>query len=539
MFILYFQGCFRPGSSNSTLTMLCQYLRWLWTRPTTTATPPPTSNEPLWVARPSPCQCLINSNDPQKMDPLMAAGFHNMTCSHLCRLPVELHIMIMSYLDPLTLQCLRRVCRLFLQLYCSTGFNHTASNTPYFKPPIYRSWLQPKREFWPRDLRRNLGPHIEASTEGYCADCQRLRMNKTLWAAKVSRFTVERLYCSGCGVFHPVALFSAAQRQVRDEERICIGREGYVRLCNHKVVTWHDIAFLMREAAEVSLDRHRGGLLIPLPACRHESHIPKHHSAKSPAMVFQSSRPARCIKTGPDGIPVLQLLWHTHLRFPKPPRDQEAVSADTVRRRFEVSRRGAAEFIAPQMGPGHLPEMNCLDPNRCSCLHYPGMDQLPHGWRSPPPTALEEECCRRHPQYRLSALRPAATRACGNNADGDGIDGWCGGHKAEIRLAGSVRSSSVSIDLQPCPSDPRCLWIIYQRSIPLWTDGNSRNPGKRVTMAWCQSLDPNSYNLTDDAESYGFSWCREPSCKNYYKYFKRAVVPVADTNQESRRWWCP
>ena len=73
-----------------------------------------------WTAHtmdPGSCRCftdLVVKADLPRMDHLIAAAFHNLACSPLCRLPEELLVDIMEYLDPLSIQCFRRTSRLFL-----------------------------------------------------------------------------------------------------------------------------------------------------------------------------------------------------------------------------------------------------------------------------------------------------------------------------------------------------------------------------------------------------------------------------------------
>jgi hypothetical protein len=73
----------------------------------------------------SPCHCSTDRTSLAslaEMDPLIADGYHNLICSPLCRLPEELLLDIMKRLDLVSIQCLRRVSRLFLRLYCSPPF---------------------------------------------------------------------------------------------------------------------------------------------------------------------------------------------------------------------------------------------------------------------------------------------------------------------------------------------------------------------------------------------------------------------------------
>jgi len=53
---------------------------------------------------------------------------------------------------------------------------------------------------------------------------------------------------------------------------------------------------------------------------------------------------------------------------------------DMVRLLKRFRRGTPAEFMVPQSGPGcALPEMRCLDPNRCECLDYKGQEDVPRG----------------------------------------------------------------------------------------------------------------------------------------------------------------
>ena len=73
----------------------------------------------------------------------------------------------------------------------------------------------------------------------------------------------------------------------------------------------------------------------------------------------------------------------------------------------------------------------------------------------------------------------------------------------------------------------------YARSIGIRPESYGRRKGKiRVTWAWCQALDPDSYGLTDDMDSFGILWCRQEGCQNYYRYLRPAFFPVSQTHQE-------
>lgn len=71
------------------------------------------------------------------------------------------------------------------------------------------------------------------------------------------------LFCSGCGMSHGSLLFSQEQLSRPDENRICIGREGVLRLCAHKAFSFDDIETMERETLASRNIRF---------VCRHEDH---------------------------------------------------------------------------------------------------------------------------------------------------------------------------------------------------------------------------------------------------------------------------
>ncbi|KAH6840668.1 hypothetical protein B0I37DRAFT_408394 [Chaetomium sp. MPI-CAGE-AT-0009] len=70
-----------------------------------------------------------------------------------------------------------------------------------------------------------------------------------------------------------------------------------------------------------------------------------------------------------------------------------------------------------------------------------------------------------------------------------------------------------------------CLQINDSRFIGVRPEGHTGQGQSRVTWAWCQVLDPDSYHLTDDKASFGIFWCRQSGCQNYYRYQRPAFFP--------------
>ncbi|KAK8035186.1 hypothetical protein PG993_010181 [Apiospora rasikravindrae] len=77
--------------------------------------------------------------------------------------------------------------------------------------------------------------------DSMCGDCTKLRGDRVLYKKAVKRI-YEAVWCSGCTKYHPAYLFSLAERQKKDPDpRVCIGRQGYLRLCKHHTIEWRYI----------------------------------------------------------------------------------------------------------------------------------------------------------------------------------------------------------------------------------------------------------------------------------------------------------
>lgn len=189
-------------------------------------------------------------------------------------------------------------------------------------------------------------------------------------------------------------------------------------------------------------------------------------------------------------------------------------------------RPGAAECIAPEFSPGRLPEMDRFDPNSCCCLHLPGMEKLPRGWQLQSPATMKRRNCRNRPQCKLMALQSPQERQGSTQQEM-----MTGAHHISVPTIGTGRPgiSRVRVAFSPCAGDNKCLMVGHQCDIAVIPVSCRRG---YVTMAWCQDLDPKSYNLTKDRESFGVLCCLLPGCRNYYKYLKKAFVPLQKVDEK-------
>jgi hypothetical protein len=85
----------------------------------------------------------------------------------------------------------------------------------------------------------------------------------------------------------------------------------------------------------------------------------------------------------------------------------EAISPAALRRRVKRFRESVVTYIDPEMAPGRLPEMGCLDSNRCFCLLLKAREIL-RSWARTPLEDLDPKSCRLNPRSRLDALHPAS-----------------------------------------------------------------------------------------------------------------------------------
>jgi hypothetical protein len=358
-----------------------------------------------------------------------------------------------------------------------------------------------------------------------------MRIGST-WNMKIARLTARYMHCSGYRVDHPFGLFSAVQRRVPPSKRVYIGHEGFVRLCNHQVITWPKIASI---AMKLDVGGRNLSATVNFLQCKDNTHFPKHHGMNSPQVLDQQIGPCARIHRNSNNTASITLEWIGHLRLPDLGSDELRHDGQTtpnlLRRQVEQLRRDAAEFIAPEFPPGRLTEMNCFDPNRCSCLHFAGREQLPRGWQLVSSQGLRRPSCRKNLEHLLQALRPSQESARENS---QARKERTGAHCVGVQTTSSSKNgtSRMVVFINPCAGESRCLQMKYIRRISIIPE-NGR-PG-RVTMAWFQALDPDSYNLTDDKESFGVLWCRQPGCRNYYRYLKRALVPFRDTHRECRK----
>ncbi|KAK1757993.1 hypothetical protein QBC47DRAFT_357895 [Echria macrotheca] len=432
----------------------------------------------------------------------------------LLDLPEEHLLMIMKLLDPGAIQCLRRTTQVFLRLFSHPTFRD--SHYHYGKKltkrlPWSRANLDIEREGYSDSVRALLRSE---ETRKQCFTCQKTSREKP---QLVNHLANDKSFCRACGVLHPAAFFPPSQRDngIRVKST-CIGQTGYVRLCEHEVITRAEIGRKWRTASQLSDADTGKAKCVILKQCKHPSHEPKiSHDVQSPEgpVISRHTCPWAALWRCGHAV-VLDLRWTGHMCHVSPD-ENGSFSAAAMEQRIHELRRGAAEYMVPQTGPGNtnLPEMRCFDPNACGCLDYGG--RYPSFSRSAVRPDGADTCCLVHPNARLLPLRDS-TSSLMNPPE-------VPRHFTQSMLSGALGGISGYLILPcRCAASAQCLLVFYCRRIvcgPAW-----QPVWRTLDYAWFEALDPDSYSLCQDQSSRGALWCLDPSCTKFYRYLERPVV---------------
>ncbi|KAK3363985.1 hypothetical protein B0T25DRAFT_56627 [Lasiosphaeria hispida] len=441
----------------------------------------------------------------------------------LLDLPEELLLAIMRVLDPTSIQFLRRTHRIFLRLFSDPCFRHwqyddlelSATKNGSMRFPWVRANLDFEKQAFNRSFRYIMNLEKE---QKQCLSCRMTRVENPGRAWDLAN---KFLYCEACHVDHPSAFFSPAERKKGDEDRVCIGHEGYIRLCEHEVITKKMVVEAMPRL--MGQGTTTAGEVVLL-TCRHPSHLPTHHDTEADDLGLIHEHPTVMLKRVGSGVSAyIDLTWTGHLPLPEKGA-QYRFTANDMATYLDKFRRGAAEYIVPQAAPGGLPEMRCFDPNRCCCLDLDGTytANAPYQWSLVPGLCDRGPCCHADPSRRLAPLTPASVL---RGTENKGAMTPSPGHTHYARTyLGHAYSlfCGWAVDVNSCQSGEHCLEIFYRRripaalvTVPIW---------HTAEHSWLEAIDPDSYRLWEDAETRGTLWCTDASCTNYYRYLERPII---------------
>lgn len=334
----------------------------------------------------------------------------------------------------------------------------------------------------------------------------------------------NRLHCSGCATQHSVRAFSKAQTEKSDGSRICIGREGVLRLCEHQHIKWSDIeAHFLRQHNPDNRSQ-----LVPITCqlmCEHErrstgnKHAPKY-----------GFRPRLTVSGNSNMQYDIDWSWTIHHTLTLDTNGQ--LDKDEVRAMFEVDFRGVAGtiFTGTRNGDALKRAMSCFPASSCTCLNHTGVQQPPkdsEGYFQ----CLFEDCPPSQAGKKHASVLEYDSFAHGMLAERIEID----------RCLGYFPWSDKGQTKRPC------LTIRYSRKIGGRLGAKPELPYLAGLAhldpiipphEWLHALDPTSYELNDNTTTVGNVWpvCRDISCGNHYARYQTTHCGDRRPSSAPRDW---
>ncbi|KAK3984907.1 hypothetical protein QBC44DRAFT_385341 [Cladorrhinum sp. PSN332] len=405
------------------------------------------------------CQELIDSEEDGSsvqhaiLDPFVAATIHNHKFSGIYRLPQEILDMIISRFNPrvpshlAAIFCLARVSRLLrhniVHLYRLAG-------KPRGMPKYYSVDARNMVKYL---LRKDL----------LCDAC----------------FSRSNIKINGAGqvVCHGRQIQNRCKFWGRQKDRI--GREGILRLCDHRGLKWDDIEPRLVDIVTNETGKHGGfaaSYRIRLMTCDH----PEHKARPTMTLLVISNY---C-----EGFQIsIDWVVHTTLQ----PTKEGRLDLRHVRAMFQNNRQIGVHYLKSEISRGttgspYLPEMQCFGAKGCTCLAY-------------------ETGTRNKAEPTEESKAPGFAKCLGNNK-----------HKRD-----ESASDEVVVDRCWRLFHRRCVTTHYSRLIMLGSSEPSKKSRIKPPHDWLHALDPDSYNLEDEAtHGRDLGACKVPTCWNYYRTFQ-------------------
>lgn len=145
----------------------------------------------------------------------------------LQNLPTEIILHVVSYLPTYAKVCVGYTCGRFRQILITQNVQYK---------PLY---IEKEDIRTAKVLLRSLA---------FCRDCNAFQAEHCSFEDPLrpkllqNRFHNRTLFCSGCQRGHSILLFSDTEQQKSSDERVCIGRQGRIRLCQHQQLTYETLS---------------------------------------------------------------------------------------------------------------------------------------------------------------------------------------------------------------------------------------------------------------------------------------------------------
>ncbi|KAI0123804.1 hypothetical protein BJ170DRAFT_96029 [Xylariales sp. AK1849] len=172
----------------------------------------------------------------------------------LCRLPDELGLQIIMSLNVVDIQLLKRTCRHLMRLCGDYTLDSKYATSDSTGLKDYRRLMTIENMQLSEILRR----------DKVCSGCKGLRADPKRYHDAWHK--AERMiWCSGCRCWHPAFLYSWSERDKPFNTRVCIGRQGRIRLCEHETFSWADMQ-QTKDGLKCRVHCRRGGHKTAAPA---------------------------------------------------------------------------------------------------------------------------------------------------------------------------------------------------------------------------------------------------------------------------------
>lgn len=406
------------------------------------------------------------------MDPLVLVTLRNATESLLLRLSDDMLVDIMKHLTFFDLLSLRRSSRRFMYLFSLQKFKQF--HGPY---SVGNVWTTPLR-YIDLDYTRLRGfktYHKDILKERFCTPCLQARLERMRQVQRGRNHNPPEarwFHCSGCGSDHHARLFSEEQLAAPPTQRICIGWEGRLSLCQHVSISYDEIQRRM-ESGNKALER--------VATCKHPDHLFETHCDVS----TPSDEEPDADFTYQNGQEYLRLFKLNHISLPVD-KDGSRPTAEDIRQRLEEIQQLSPMPWYPLDHPTLTP-MRAIDPNTCGCYHYEGSNRVRWVLKD------REKKKRRRQRSIWSSNQAAGAKACDSIA-----------HEKTESFPKSP--SSISMCIRACRSSQTgwaCQKIIQWRCIAL---------GQPWEAQWRLAIDPNSHG---ELPFKNLTWCDSKGCSNY------------------------
>lgn len=210
-----------------------------------------------------------------------------------------------------------------------------------------------------------------------------------------------------------------------------------------------------------------------------------------------------------DGI--FDLRWTAHVPFNG--------EMDSLRLELAGIQDNAGKYIVPRpTAATERPELRCFDPNDCHCMTYSGTENVRWEWECGPWIPGTTKCTS-DPYKGLNALLPS--RPSGSIIS-NMIRSLKPRKEPECKADSKFHQSRLepqpskygpgqsAVDVRPCHTGKDCLVVDYIRAVRV-------NENGKLTPQWYNTIDPDSYNITDDQDGLGIYWCSQPRRRNYHQ----------------------